>query len=99
MIRRPPISTRTDTLFPYTTLFRSRRVGRGFAGSFRGKPRRQRLPQLRQPHLEISPPRRIGGAAREQPAPHRFGTLQVAALREREPRKERRRREIGRAHV
>src|SRR3546814_4095755 len=26
MIRRPPISTRTDTLFPYTTLFRSPRV-------------------------------------------------------------------------
>src|SRR3546814_12336613 len=25
MIRRPPRSTRTDTLFPYTTLFRSRR--------------------------------------------------------------------------
>src|SRR3546814_4970500 len=23
MIRRPPISTRTDTLFPYSTLFRS----------------------------------------------------------------------------
>src|SRR3546814_6039777 len=23
MIRRPPMSTRTDTLFPYTTLFRS----------------------------------------------------------------------------
>src|SRR3546814_5949060 len=30
MIRRPPKSTRTDTLFPYTTLFRScrRRAGR-----------------------------------------------------------------------
>src|SRR3546814_2330161 len=30
MIRRPPRSTRTDTLFPYTTLFRSRepRLGR-----------------------------------------------------------------------
>src|SRR3546814_6373942 len=27
MIRRPPRSTRTDTLFPYTTLFRS--VGEG----------------------------------------------------------------------
>src|SRR3546814_15399641 len=28
MIRRPPRSTRTDTLFPYTTLFRSfREVG------------------------------------------------------------------------
>src|SRR3546814_12295588 len=27
MIRRPQRSTRTDTLFPYTTLFRSRRTG------------------------------------------------------------------------
>src|SRR3546814_19859824 len=26
MIRRPPRSTRTDTLFPYTTLFRSKMV-------------------------------------------------------------------------
>src|SRR3546814_15608541 len=26
MIRRPPRSTRTDTLFPYTTLFRSTRA-------------------------------------------------------------------------
>src|SRR3546814_19885204 len=26
MIRRPPRSTRTDTLFPYTTLFRSCRI-------------------------------------------------------------------------
>src|SRR3546814_1252747 len=30
MIRRPPRSTRTDTLFPYTTLFRS---GERFAGT------------------------------------------------------------------
>src|SRR3546814_19170497 len=28
MIRLPPRSTRTDTLFPYTTLFRSGRAGR-----------------------------------------------------------------------
>src|SRR3546814_18374784 len=28
MIRRPPRSTRTDTLFPYTTLFRSHQVAR-----------------------------------------------------------------------
>src|SRR3546814_3518029 len=27
MIRRPPVSTRTDTLCPYTTLFRSARFG------------------------------------------------------------------------
>src|SRR3546814_8895141 len=29
MIRRPPRFTRTDTLFPYTTLFRSRRRAKG----------------------------------------------------------------------
>src|SRR3546814_8166111 len=29
MIRRPPRSTRTDTLFPYTTLFRSGDLGHG----------------------------------------------------------------------
>src|SRR3546814_9670923 len=29
MFRRPPISTRTDTLFPYTTLFRSFVTGGG----------------------------------------------------------------------
>src|SRR3546814_1623314 len=28
MIRRPPRSTRTDTLFPYTTLFRSHEAGK-----------------------------------------------------------------------
>src|SRR3546814_16499225 len=37
MIRRPPRSTRTDTLFPYTTLFRSsRRAARGQAARTRG---------------------------------------------------------------
>src|SRR3546814_4202965 len=38
MIRRPPRSTRTDTLFPYTTLFRSDRPGHG-AGLDRGRRR------------------------------------------------------------
>src|SRR3546814_12177416 len=33
MIRRPPRATRTDTLFPYTTLFRSAaEIGDGVAG-------------------------------------------------------------------
>src|SRR3546814_7053136 len=39
MIRRPPRSTRTDTLFPYTTLCRSggdRSDARGWHGSIRG---------------------------------------------------------------
>src|SRR3546814_6569107 len=42
MIRRPPRSTRTDTLFPYTTLFRSRRR------------RRQALPWLQPESLRRS---------------------------------------------
>src|SRR3546814_16446743 len=40
MIRRPPRSTRTDTLFPYTTLFRSQH------GMFRHDPSVFRLPFL-----------------------------------------------------
>src|SRR3546814_14207955 len=47
MIRRPPRSTRTYTLFPYTTLFRSpglRQVGRPDAGSGR---RRGAAPRVR----------------------------------------------------
>src|SRR3546814_19762260 len=48
MIRRPPRSTRTDTLFPYTTLFRSRLLrhlrGPGAAADRQaGKPRRPGL--------------------------------------------------------
>src|SRR3546814_12577133 len=38
MIRRPPRSTRTDTLFPYTTLFRSGDVrDRDHRGAFAGR--------------------------------------------------------------
>src|SRR3546814_14172277 len=35
MMRRPPGSTRTDTLFPYTTLFRSAVVTYATTGRFR----------------------------------------------------------------
>src|SRR3546814_6000567 len=44
MIRRPPRSTRTDTLFPYTTLFRSVR-------SHEQGAEEARLPRRRQHHL------------------------------------------------
>src|SRR3546814_1541812 len=40
MIRRPPRSTRTDTLFPYTTLFRSY-LERGVADAARRNRRRR----------------------------------------------------------
>src|SRR3546814_15689011 len=35
MIRRPPRSTRTDTLFPYTTLFRSKQQIMGILSGYR----------------------------------------------------------------
>src|SRR3546814_14741642 len=49
MIRRPPRSTRTDTLFPYTTLFRSGRRHRSgeVRGDGEGYARRARLRQAR----------------------------------------------------
>src|SRR3546814_6362516 len=40
MIRRPPRSTRTDTLFPYTTLFRSVEVRNGSTGVVLGADQR-----------------------------------------------------------
>src|SRR3546814_14236030 len=36
MIRRPPRSTRTDTLFPYTTRFRSIRIASGQCAAIHG---------------------------------------------------------------
>src|SRR3546814_20672553 len=53
MIRRPPRSTRTDTLFPYTTLFRSTRgrlaVGRrhGRMGALQAGPEAGSYPDRR----------------------------------------------------
>src|SRR3546814_7424856 len=52
MIRRPPRSTRTDTLFPYTTLFRS--LVNVYAPTMRGSrsdPMNRRLPSA--PRISI----------------------------------------------
>src|SRR3546814_3114391 len=37
MIRRPPRSTRTDTLFPYTTLFRSQQTDQNVRAREKGR--------------------------------------------------------------
>src|SRR3546814_3613877 len=82
MIRPPPRSTRTDTLFPYTTLFRSvllqgtsqrrgdpARRDRIDADTVLGISQRQRFGQLRHPALAC----RIGGhqrAAKERSEEH-----------------------------
>src|SRR3546814_12173791 len=53
MIRRPPRSTRTDTLFPYTTLFRS---AKQFLASRRREGRRRdRFPRRRLAAARASP--------------------------------------------
>src|SRR3546814_20717992 len=75
MIRRPPRSTRTDTLFPYTTLFRSRPLRRG-GGATRARrcvtaagPHHQR-PSRRCAVAGGSPPRGpLPVAPRAQPRP------------------------------
>src|SRR3546814_13987761 len=56
MIRRPPRSTRTDTLFPYTTLFRSGRACR-FGARDAGGDRGARCPAQR-PVRRLSRPER-----------------------------------------
>src|SRR3546814_6300455 len=56
MIRRPPRSTRTDTLFPYTTLFRSR--GEDLLGAGRGQ-------------RGIRPAQRAAQPAQDVPVRHR----------------------------
>src|SRR3546814_4252020 len=64
MIRRPPRSTRTDTLFPYTTLFRSglRLAARDLGGSGR-PPRRRARDRGRRPLALV----RIGAGAAVRP--------------------------------
>src|SRR3546814_13174563 len=57
MIRRPPRSTRTDTLFPYTTLFRSAQIVE------------QIMPQIN-PALHCQ--RERGGFKRQRPVNHTF---------------------------
>src|SRR3546814_2900129 len=64
MIRRPPRSTRTDTLFPYTTLFRS-----GFAGK-----RALLAVAVGGPEIDYSP-RGINGPLEQLLFPITHGTL------------------------
>src|SRR3546814_1270972 len=49
MLRRPPRSTRTDTLFPYTTLFRSSDMADGEIPWPRSGGARQTMPDHGQP--------------------------------------------------
>src|SRR3546814_2144085 len=72
MTRRPPRSTRTDTLFPYTTLFRSTRpLRRAFQAPRGDGPRRP---------AAAEPPRRLRAGRAPGPDP-RHGDRQPQRLR------------------
>src|SRR3546814_12480194 len=82
MIRRPPRSTRTDTLFPYTTLFRSIGITHGLAPV-----ERIRLLLARRRPGDDSPLPRVKAPVELQPLLHTIQQLlerlQGAIVRER----------------
>src|SRR3546814_20000412 len=57
MIRRPPRSTRTDTLFPYTTLFRSVTFAKAVFGQYWGEGK------------DIAKPEQLAGILKTQDIP------------------------------
>src|SRR3546814_2548882 len=75
MIRRPPISTRTDTRFPYTTLFRSHSRGDDGQG---GEPVLLRPPDSRSP--VPNPALRYPSPMRKDPIEQLLRALYSAAL-------------------
>src|SRR3546814_11700825 len=70
MIRRPPRSTRTDTLFPYTTLFRS-----STRAAAKGYPKRRLYRAGEKGTASAQPPGTEFTNPRPQPQPHRWGFL------------------------
>src|SRR3546814_15737490 len=98
MIRRPPRSTRTDTLFPYTTLFRSAGPGAGGGAGRLRHPGRGRCHQLARAKVAAPGPARaaitrLPWVGATPPMHARFGVGGVA------PACETSLLEIGRAHV
>src|SRR3546814_7959160 len=71
MIRRPPRSTRTDTLFPYTTLFRSPVADRGRVAAGQGLADIDRA--VGRCHAGISQSSTVGGARAGRAARARSG--------------------------
>src|SRR3546814_1515114 len=74
MIRRPPRSTRTDTLFPYTTLFRSHQPSDIDDAQ-------QKYQKQRQYHRELGGSRSRGGTSEAGQQPHH---MPITALRSEE---------------
>src|SRR3546814_19881672 len=81
MIRRPPRSTRTDTLFPYTTLFRSRTAGAGGPVWLRQVDAAADDRRAGDDHLRYPENRRARGQRRAAEGPrHRDGVPELRAV-------------------
>src|SRR3546814_2837989 len=103
MIRRPPRSTRTDTFFPYTTLFRSPRASEIAIAGPRDHLRHRAANQqvLHRLPTDVEAGQNVGVALRfavraedlDLTGRHRRGRGRIAVLRDHEAV------EIGRAHV
>src|SRR3546814_3903889 len=97
MIRRPPRSTRTDTLFPYTTLFRSFSGERPAARrALRGRGTRGRAGGDRSSAYRQRTDRRCQPVRGETPAPAAEGRDRARDIRGGGGARDD---EIGRAHV
>src|SRR3546814_11638926 len=92
MIRRPPRSKRTDTLFPYTTLFRSSRARSACAPNAPNATPRKPYSAPIVSHGFMQPPRRgsesralavLRSAHRPSPAPGSRNQIGRASCRER----------------
>src|SRR3546814_14793855 len=70
MIRRPPRSTRTDTLFPYTTLFRSDLDGLQRPQAIAKRAAGKALPKRARKHFGVE--------GEDGGGPHQAGTLEHA---------------------
>src|SRR3546814_17770413 len=90
MIRRPPGSTRTDTLFPYPTRFRSENGDGANQAALSGF-RIAILPARRSTHI-VKPPHHVAGVNVGQ----REGLRSILGKRLRTPANSA---QIGRAHV
>src|SRR3546814_9265431 len=81
MIRRPPRSTRTDTLFPYTTLFRSQQHQQSHSQKVGGGRQRKAVaPQRRREE--------VAQVDQRQPCDGRASVLQPVDLRQRQQKRQ-----------
>src|SRR3546814_2060739 len=85
MIRRPPRATRTDTLFPYTTLFRSTHATRHDPDEFHNRAGSGRLRRLHRHEAVLDVFRVLLGAAGAQGVAGRAGHRQAGPGEDQEP--------------